>query len=250
LRRVIDLVVIIPKEEHAMSKTLLSVLCVIALVGIASCAGAGGVTKEMVGWWKFDGNGKNEIAKGAEAALAGGPKFEGSGKIGGCLTFDGVDDNAFIEGNYDLPVYTICVWYQVNADVLKRMDLVSAYAPGVMHGVLLELNLDGTFRYLHRFPLGQSGGVNINTEEAYKDGKWHHVAIVKAPETITIYVDGVPVQTAEETSKSPGDTFGVSLGCLDNERALDRLLVGKLDDLRIYNAALTPDALKAIMEFK
>ncbi len=237
-----------------MHKKLLYVLCAIAFIGLASCAGAGGVTKEMVGWWKFDET-SGTVAKDAsgmsvDCVLAGDMKFDAAGKIGGCLTFDGVDDNAYIEGNFNLPVYTIAVWYHVAADTLKRMDLVSAYAPGVMHGVLLELNLDGTFRYLHRFPLGQSGGVNINTEDEYKDGQWHHVAIVKAPETITLFVDGEPVASEEETSKDPGDVFGVSLGCLDNERALDRLLIGKLDDLRIYNAPLSQDDIKAIMNFK
>jgi hypothetical protein len=237
-----------------MYKKLLCIVAVIVLIGLSGCATRAGVIKEMVGWWQFDETSgtvaKDTTGKSADCVLAGGVKFDPAGKIGGCLTFDGVDGNAFIDGNFDLPVYTIAVWYKVPADALKRMDLVSAYAPGVMHGILIELNLDGTFRYLHRFPLGQSGGVNINTEEAYKDGEWHHIAAVKDPENITLYVDGVPVATAEETSTDPGDTFGVSLGCLDNERALDRLLQGQLDDLRIYNAPLSKDDIKAIMEYK
>jgi hypothetical protein len=237
-----------------MYKRLLYVMSAIAVIGLASCAGGAGVTKEMVGWWKFDETSgpvaKDSSGKSVDCVLAGNMQFDPAGKIGGCLDFDGVDDNAFIDGKFDLPVYTVAVWSSVNADVLKRMDLVSAYAPGVRQGIMLEFNLDGTLRYLHRFPLGQSGGVNINTEKSLKDGQWHHVAIVKAPETITLYIDGEPVASAEETSRSPGDTFGISLGCLDNERALDRLLKGKLDDLRVYNVPLSRDNIKAIMNFK
>lgn len=237
-----------------MYKILLLGLLVVAGISLAGCATRGGVIDEMVGWWKFDESSgtvaKDSSGKSVDCVLAGGATFDSAGKIGGCLSFNGVDGNAFIDGNFDLPVYTIALWYQVPANVPKRMDLVSAYAPGVMHGILLELNLDGTFRYLHRFPLGQSGGQNINTEEAYNDGEWHHVAMVKDPENITLYVDGEPVASAEETSTSPDDTFGVSLGCLDNERSLDRLLEGQLDDLRIYNAALSQDDIKAIKDFK
>ncbi len=237
-----------------MYKKLLLVLLAITVLSLSGCATHGGVIKEMVGWWKFDETSgtvaKDSSGKSVDCVLAGGAAFDPAGKIGGCLSFDGVDGNAFIDGNFDLPVYTIAVWYHVPADVLKRMDLISAYAPGVMHGILLELNLDGTFRYLHRFPLGQSGGQNINTEEAYKDGEWHHVAMVKDQENITLYIDGEPVASAEETSTSPDDTFGVSLGCLDNERSLDRLLEGQLDDFRIYDAALSQDDIKAIREFK
>jgi len=47
---------------------------------------------------------------------------------------------------------------------------------------------------------------------------------------------------------NPGDTFGVALGILDDERAPDRVLNGAIDDVRIYNRPLSEAEIQAIME--
>jgi hypothetical protein len=236
-----------------LKKLMYVMVCLVVVLGFTQCSTTGGVIKQMVGWWKFDetsGNvAKDSSGKSVDAKLSGAVVWE-KGVLGNCLTFNGTDTFGFIEGNFMLPTYTIAVWFKADPETMKRMDLVSAYAPGVMHGILLEVSLDGTLRFLHRFPLGQSGGVNINTEGVYKDGKWHHVVLTKTEKAITIYVDGAVAGTAEETSTDPGEAFNVALGCLDNERALDRVLNGSLDDLRIYNAALSQDEIKDIENYK
>jgi hypothetical protein len=233
-----------------MHKKLLYVLILAAVVvGFTQCQSGPGVIKEMVGWWKFDETsgaaGKDASGKSKPIDFKGDVKWE-KGKIGNCVTLNGTDTFGFVEGNFKLATYTISVWFKADKDTMKRMDIVSAYAPGVMHGMLLEISLDATLRYLHRFPLGQSGGVNINTEGEYRDGKWHHVALVKTAKDITIYVDGVVGATSEELSEDPGEPFNVAVGCLDNERALDRVLNGSIDDLRLYDGALSADQVKEL----
>jgi hypothetical protein len=227
-------------------------VCLIAALGFIQCA-APNVTKDLVGWWKFDETSgsvaKDASGKSVDCKIAGATAWE-KGVVGGCLTLNGTDTNGFIEGNFMLPTYTITVWFKADPNAERRMDIVSAFAPGVMHGILLEVSVDGTLRFLHRFPLGQSGGKDVYTGKSYNDGKWHHAALVKTATTIAIYVDGVPKASSEETSTEQGDPFNVSIGCLDNERALDRLLAGSVDDLRIYNRALAADEIKTIFEYK
>ncbi len=227
-------------------------MALIAVLGLTQCASPN-VTKDLVGWWKFDETSgsvaKDSSGKSVECKIAGAAVWD-KGVIGGGLSFNGTDTNGFIEGNFMLPTYTITVWFKVDPNATNRMDIFSAYAPGVMHGILLEVTVSGTVRYLHRFPLGQSGGVDTYTDRSYNDGKWHHVALVKTPTRVMIYVDGVPKASSEELSTEQGDPFNVSLGCLDNERALDRLLVGTIDELRIYNSALTADEIKTIFNYR
>jgi hypothetical protein len=49
---------------------------------------------------------------------------------------------------------------------------------------------------------------------------------------------------------TPGDAFGVALGCLDDERGLARMFPGAMDDVRIYNRPMSQEEIQAIMEFE
>jgi len=231
---------------------VLAILCLIAAAGLTQCASSAGVTENMVGWWKFDETAgsivKDASGKSVDCNLEGKPAWQ-EGVKGGCLKLDGRNTYGFIGGSFELPAYTVALWFKTDPGVANRMDIFSAYAPGVMHGILLEMSFNGGLRYLHRFPLGQSGGTDLYTEGVYNDGTWHHVALVKAPSSVTIYVDGVASGTSEELSESPGEAFNVSVGCLDNERGLQRVFAGSIDDLRIYNKALAIDEIKGIMNY-
>ena len=59
------------------------------------------------------------------------------------------------------------------------------------HGILLEMGSDGVLRYLHRFPSGASGGMDIYSAQAYNDNTWRHLAAVKSGDTLALDVDGV-----------------------------------------------------------
>ncbi|MCH8219126.1 MAG: LamG domain-containing protein, partial [Planctomycetes bacterium] len=178
----------------------------------------------LVGWWPLnDGEGsvaKEASGRGVDGTLNGGPVWSAEGVHGGSLEFDGVDDYVFIDGQYNLPVYTITIWFRFDGGTGSQ-DLVSAYAVGVQHGILLELGGDGRLRYLHRFPLGTGGGSNFYTTRTFNqvDGSWNHAAMVKSANEITLYINGENVGSAPDNSVfDPTDAFGIALGTLDNER--------------------------------
>ncbi len=229
--------------------------CATAVLSILLLAGGwsnalGADDPNLVGWWQLDeGAGlaaADSSGRSVDGDLFGEPIWSQDGVDGGCLLFDGTDDYIFIDGTFKLPVYTMTVWFR--ADMTGQRDIISAYAPGVLHGILLEQQAAGTLRFLHRFPLGQGGGNNVYSTAAYSDGEWHHAAITKSPTDIALYADGQQVGTVPDTSVfDPTDSFGVALGVLDNERALDRLWGGAMDDVRIYNRSLAADEIKALV---
>jgi len=122
-------------------------------------------------------------------------------------------------------------------------DILSAYAPGVQHGILLELRSNDVLRYLHRFPLSSNtaNDTNVYTTTTYDDGAWHYAAIVKSATEITLYVDGENQGSMPDSSVfDPADAFGLAVGILDKERTpFARFFVGAIDDIRIYNRALS-----------
>ena len=208
------------------------------------------VDPNLVGWWKLDDGAGTTAAESTgqsvEGTLFGEPEWSAEGVYGGCLLFDGTDDYVFIDGGFQFDNYAMTVWFRV--DTPGQRDILSAYAVGVQHGILLELTADGTLRFLHRYPLGTGGGTNIYTTQTYDDGQWYHAAIVKADDAIALYINGEEVGTAADNSVfDPADSFGLAIGVLDDERGAARLFLGAIDDVRTYDRALTPAEVQAIL---
>ena len=192
----------------------------------------------LVAHYEFEGTADDSV--GARHGITtGGPSYA-AGKVGQAIDLDGLNDYVFIDGSFQLPEYTMAVWFRCDGGSGNR-DILSAYAPGVVHGILLELQGAGTLRYLHRYPLGTGGGSNIYTTTTYDDGAWHHAAIVKSETEIVLYTNGENVGSTPDSSVfDPADAFGLAVGILDNERTpLARLFVGAMDDIRIYERALS-----------
>lgn len=235
-----------------MRTKLICLMSLILVLGLVGTSVAGNIDPDLVGWWTFD-DGAGSVAKdlsgnGVDAVFFGdGPAWDTDPGHGGIVVFDGTDDYIFIDGFYSVPVYTATLWFRVDGGSAQR-DIFSAYARGVLHGIFLELQAGGTLRYLHRYPLGTGGGTNVYSTETYDDGAWYHVAMVKRTDAITLYVDGVEIASAADSSVfNPGDAFGVALGCLDNERGLERMFPGAMDDVRIYGRPMEQAEIESIM---
>jgi hypothetical protein len=207
----------------------------------------------LIGHWTLDdGSGtvaKEVTGKGLDGTVFGDAVWDKAGVNGGCLLFDGVDDYIFIDGRWKLGQYTMSVWFR--CDSPGQRDILSAYERGVQHGILVELGTDGRIRFLHRFPLGTGGGTNVYSTGNAADGQWHHVAVTKSAVEIALYLDGVRVGSAADSSVfNPTDYFSLCVGQLDNERgytgATARLWLGAIDDICIYNRPLTPAELKPL----
>jgi len=238
-----------------MCRKLICLIYFVLVLCLVGTSAAQNIDPSLVGWWTFD-DGSGTVAKdlsgnGVDATFFGEPTWGTEAGHGGVLLFDGTTatpEYVLMDGSYQVPVYTITLWFRVE-DGSGQRDIFSAYAPGVQHGILLELGGDGTLRYLHRYPLGTGGGTNIYTSTTYGDGAWYHAAMVKSVDTIALYINGELVDSAADTSEfNPGDAFGVVLGILDHERAPGRLFPGAMDDFRIYDRPMSQEEIQAIME--
>lgn len=86
------------------------------------------------------------------------------------------------------------------------------------------------------------------------DGAWHHVVVVRTPSVYTWYLDGAPVATG--AAGIPWDPQACAIGAapLFNIGSLAHKPTGnnnqsqhfRLDELRIYRDALTPEAIAAL----
>jgi hypothetical protein len=107
------------------------------------------------------------------------------------------------------------------------------------HGILLEVRGNGTLRFLHRAPVGGSGGTSIFTDVAYDDGAWYHAAMVKSADALMLYVNGDLAGSAEDDAAFEAVLEEIALGVLKDDN-LDRYFPGAIDEAYLYSRALSP----------
>ncbi|TXS49081.1 sialidase [Streptomyces sp. t39] len=86
---------------------------------------------------------------------------------------------------------------------------------------------------------GSGGYTEARLDSSYRDGQWHHVALVREGESLRLTVDGATTAIASGGTGdvSPDGPYDIHLGTRP-----DRLehFSGAIDDVRVYNKALDP----------
>ena len=215
---------------------------------------------ELVGWWKLDESGVSTAAdstgNGHTGTLHNNPTWQPSGgQFDGALSFDEVDDYVTVtdfDYTNESDEFSLGFWFKL-ADVSG-----SGYQYVFSHGLEQEYNnLDIYFRESEksdpgtlttRIRLNTGGKWQVSTPAALADGQWHMYTItVSSVDGATVYIDDESVLTnsaIKGASFNPGTAL--YLGAredLNPDRHYGSPAAddGLLDDVRLYNYALTPD---------
>lgn len=200
----------------------------------------------LVGYWKLnEGSGttaSDSSGNGNTGTLTNGPTWT-SGKLGGALSFDGVDD--YVDaGNLNLD------WTNINFTAEAWASL-NAGTPNNYRGIVgNRFGAGGANWWTLGTPSANiiaveytTGGL-IQTNFAPVGAGWNHYVVVKEGTTIKIYINGV-----FNTSGSIGAT---NIGGITNEfrvgiwYAYSQIWNGLIDEVRIYNRALSAAEIAAI----
>lgn len=211
-----------------------------------------GVDPHLVGWWTFDetsGAGAADASgHGHKGVLKGGLTFaKGSvaGHAGRALQLDGKDDRVEIsgfKGVTGIQPRTIVAWIKTNR---ARGDLVSWGED------------DAGKMWIMRFIRGHVGvtpsGGYLYMKEKINDGKWHQVAAVitggDPPDLYKctkIYLDG---GSAVIDDIGLLDLWPIETGSTQDVQ-IGRGFQGAIDDLRIYDRALSDQEIKSLFSEK
>jgi hypothetical protein len=195
-------------------------------------------------WWKLDEtSGSTAVDSGAHArsGVLNGTTFAAGttpAKLATGLNLDGVSTYVSVPNHSTLQLrnaLSVSGWIYLNSfgagsdvdTVLRKGDAApAAYQLCIMDGkVTLHLNeIDGT-------ALGTFGSTTLTP------GKWHHVAATWDGTTAYVYLDGYADSAGRAVSGMlPMDTRSLFIGGrIDGTD----LVSGKIDDVRLYNYALT-----------
>ncbi len=83
------------------------------------------------------------------------------------------------------------------------------------------------------------------SESAIADGEWHHVGVTRVADTITVWVDGVP-ETVDDSYAGVvlDQEFNLLFGARIINGVAGGLWAGLLDDIQVYDTALSTDQVK------
>ena len=213
-------------------------------------------TGKLVGWWKFDETSGEKVADSSGngehgTVVEGKPVWNADGKFGGCLDFDetyGVSIPKEVFGTVSNGI-TISVWVYGNQEQKKHSDVILQAGAGDTGKPYIVSIYTDWLDYGLKFAtgLGEPDTLKFNPG-APEDwaGRWNHYAFVKDADngSMKIYLNG-NLATEKTGATAPMSGVGAARIGIAPDRFGDQY-IGKLDDLRIYNYALSEQEIAAL----
>ena len=234
-------------------------LTALAVLVTATTTFAGVTTDGLVAYYSFDGNADDQSGNGYNGMVYGATlTTDRFGASNSAYSFDGIDDYISVDytAAFQLPVFTLSAW------VLSTVDLSTATSPSWVVGRGEDINTDlAAFNLLVAHPTSSlANGVSVLYETSgnvdhffdtnvYPDvDDWTHlVASRDTSGLLSMYMDGSLIgqwsSTPEPTSNSYQDLLiGAYWFAPSSSTAyITNFFTGAIDDVAIYNKALTPD---------
>ena len=209
-------------------------------------AGALSSTGLRVGY-AFDETDGTSVADFSGNSMAGsvGGLASGAGQVGQAVTLDGIQGYARLPANVVSGVgdFTVAAW--VKQATLLNWSRIFDF--GNDTGTYMMLTANSGASQTLRFSLRvNGGGEEIVDGPALPVGTWQHVAVARAGNTVTIYVNGAAAGSGPVNGTLP-NTANNFIG---RSQYPDPLFSGSLDDFRIYTRALGTGEIAALATAK
>jgi len=190
----------------------------------------------LVAHWKLDeteGNIAKDSVGDNDGTLFGEPLWQpADGQVAGALELDGIDDYVdtdFVLNPADGP-FSVFAWIKGGAPgqaVLSQMGGMNWLCTDSLAGNLMT-ELKGFGR----------GAAILLSQAVITDGNWHRIGLMCDGSSKTLYVDDVEV--AKDSQAGLQDSVGGLYIGTGKAMETESFFSGLIDDVRIYNRAVTP----------
>ena len=209
----------------------------------------------LVGFWPFNGNANDESGNGNHGTVNGATlTADRNGVANSAYSFDGIDDYIEVSDNKTLDItqsVTISVWlYKPNFK--QRYEAI----------MTKEINGTNTNNITYKFQLSENNELLHYTSRGYlnktkfSNQQWHNFIGICTIDSIKLYLDGALVEKSQNQfnfNNLTTNNLPINIGRLTyyepisvgNERMY---FEGKLDDIAIYNRALSDQEIKQLYE--
>jgi hypothetical protein len=222
------------------------------LLVVLALAGTGlGSPGGLVAYYPFNGNANDASGTGNNGSPVGGVTWT-TGVIGGGIHLDGTGYiNVPDSPSLDLPggSGTISAFIRVDPSSDQSGIVVKESSSSFPWTIAYEFTLRNDWLNMLTSD-GSTTGLGAHFGAGLADSLWHHVAATWVPDDIRLYVDGTlvfqgnerdPVYTINNTSDP------VLIGAFRwNVGGIYRYMTGDMDEVRIYDYALSADEIRGL----
>jgi hypothetical protein len=240
--------------NYALSEKKIKMLCRVKAIkphpsdnatkGLTETPEISATDPNLVGWWKFDGNANDSSGNDNNGTEKGDPTYV-AGKIGQAISFDGLSDrievHATLAGNPELfPAKTISVsaWVKSTVPASALCSLIRHE----FHFTPLQTFEDSAWANVFTDQYGSKGLRRSGSDwSKINDGKWHHYAVTYNNGSHEVWIDGTK-EVSNYFGSFPlwtGDDQPWVFGGKERGEGGGEYYPGELDDIRIYNYALS-----------
>lgn len=202
----------------------------------------------------LDGGQATDTSGFAQPSVLLGTPAATTGRLGApasALRFDGVDDAVEIDAvgkpALNMPdALTVSVWVNADASAPARERYVVSHGSYEQRYKLSLLPQNPSPTFLPRWTVRTSAGiVDLDATRAINAGQYVHLAATFDGANVRIFVDGQPAGSRAHTGTLAPATVPLLLGqMLPSDAGYN--FAGALDDVRLYNRALSSDEIQAL----
>lgn len=206
----------------------------------------------LVGYWNFNGDISDKSGNGYNGTNYGGATIGDNGKFGQALSFDGSDDYINV-GDVDvLGQITISAWVKTtdghitgnSGGIVSKWDT----RPGYYGPYTMVCTANVASIVIASNTSSGSGAGGSST--AALDNTWHCFTGTYDGQKIRFYIDGILIDDADYTAGMFNSDFPTLIGReIYTNAAGMRLFHGAMDDVSIWNEALSSDDILQVMNF-
>ncbi len=206
------------------------------------------VTSGLVAAYGFDegsGTAASDASGRGHTGTIGGAEWAAQGRFGKALRFDGVDDRVAVADSNALDLtnrFTVEAWVKPTTLTGWRTVLVKETADGLAYGIYANDNVPKPAA--HAQVAGEGASRGSSGAAPLQVNAWTHLAATYDGTTLRMFVNGVPVGSEVMTGSLVKSAGALSIG---GSLAWGDHFEGLIDEVRIYNRALTPAEVQADM---
>ena len=214
-------------------------------------------TNGLVGWWPFNGNANDESGNGNHGTVNGATlTSDKNGEINSAYKFTNPTDVINIDNNVnnntlDLTDEMSFSFWINSKDVNAHQVIMNKANSGVSDSWIVQLSPGSSLA--NKIWLN-CGGLplieQLSTASVTANDTWYHIGIVYNLNDVKFYINGNHTNTYSPlTSKTPSNENMITFG-RDSDVSNSSSFKGDLDDIAIYNRALTQEEITALSRGK
>jgi hypothetical protein len=223
------------KKHLTFSLALLTIACATMNAQLPSYLPADG----LVGWWPFNGNANDESGNGNDGVVNGATLTEDRfGNLNRAFVFDGADDYIRVTEFNDQATNSLSISIWVKAVPLNTYQVFLSKGPKAPGHYEVYAFITTNKLSWNTFDACE----NLESDFVIADNEVHHIVIVQDANVITFYVDNIQRSQLVCEGNIQDVVNDLTFGKVDD--ADPYFTQGLLDDIAIYNRALTPQEIQ------